>query len=84
MDGEIVFGVCHILATFNDTFIHVTDLSGRETLVRVTGGMKVKSDRDESSPYAGIFNKNIIFNISNKPYSYNFNFFIGLIYTIYS
>jgi small subunit ribosomal protein S14e len=44
------------LATFNDTFIHVTDLSGRETLVRVTGGMKVKADREESSPYAGIFN----------------------------
>ena len=31
------FGVCHICATFNDTFIHVTDLSGRETYARVTG-----------------------------------------------
>ena len=38
-----------------DTFIHVTDLTGRETLIRVTGGMKVKSDREESSPYAGIY-----------------------------
>ncbi len=37
-----------------DTFIHVTDLTGRETLIRVTGGMKVKADREESSPYAGI------------------------------
>jgi small subunit ribosomal protein S14e len=46
--------VCHLLATFNDTFLHITDLSGRETLVRVTGGMKVKSDRDESSPYAAM------------------------------
>jgi len=36
-EGEIVFGVCHIYAGFNDTFIHVTDLTGRETLVRVTG-----------------------------------------------
>eukprot|EP00825_Cyclidium_porcatum_P005919 TRINITY_DN128_c0_g1_i7.p2 TRINITY_DN128_c0_g1~~TRINITY_DN128_c0_g1_i7.p2 ORF type:complete len:220 (-),score=63.04 TRINITY_DN128_c0_g1_i7:153-812(-) len=53
-DNELVFGVCHILATWNDTFIHVTDLTGRETLVRVTGGMKVKSDRDESSPYAAM------------------------------
>ncbi|KAK1442720.1 ribosomal protein S11 like protein [Babesia gibsoni] len=52
--GEQVFGVAHILASFNDTFIHVTDLSGRETLVRVTGGMKVKADRDESSPYAAM------------------------------
>ena len=44
----------HIFASFNDTFIHVTDLSGRETIVRVTGGMKVKADRDESSPYAAM------------------------------
>jgi len=53
-EGEIAVGVCHIFASFNDTFIHVTDLSGRETLVRVTGGMKVKADRDESSPYAAM------------------------------
>ena len=26
----------------------------RETIVRVTGGMKVKADRDESSPYAAM------------------------------
>ncbi|KAK8961038.1 40S ribosomal protein S14-2 [Platanthera guangdongensis] len=51
-DEEIMFGVAHIFASFNDTFIHVTDLSGRETLVRITSGMKVKADRDESSPYA--------------------------------
>jgi small subunit ribosomal protein S14e len=47
------FGVCHIKATFNNTFIHVTDLSGRETYSRISGGMKVKADREESSPYAG-------------------------------
>lgn len=53
-DGENVFGVAHIFASFNDTFVHVTDLTGRETIVRVTGGMKVKADRDESSPYAAM------------------------------
>merc|ERR1719274_107771 len=53
-EGEIAFGVCHIFASFNDTFIHVTDCTGRETLSRVTGGMKVKADRDESSPYAAM------------------------------
>merc|ERR1711939_831685 len=53
-DGELVFGVAHIFASFNDTFVHVTDLSGRETITRVTGGMKVKADRDESSPYAAM------------------------------
>ncbi|EEY55094.1 40S ribosomal protein S14 [Phytophthora infestans T30-4] len=53
-EGEQVFGVAHIFASFNDTFVHVTDLSGRETIVRVTGGMKVKADRDEASPYAAM------------------------------
>ncbi len=54
VEGEEVFAVAHLFASFNDTFVHVTDLSGRETLVRVTGGMKVKADRDESSPYAAM------------------------------
>ncbi len=65
-----MFGVAHIYASFNDTFVHVTDLSGKETISRVTGecpwsshesvlmsllgGMKVKADRDESSPYAAM------------------------------
>jgi Ribosomal protein S11 len=31
-EGEIVFGVAHIFASFNDTFVHVTDLSGRYVL----------------------------------------------------
>ena len=35
--GELVFGVAHIYASFNDTFVHVTDLTGKETIVRVTG-----------------------------------------------
>ena len=48
------FGVVHLLASFNNTFIHVTDLSGRETYCRISGGMKVKADREESSPYAAM------------------------------
>eukprot|EP00069_Balaena_mysticetus_P004824 bmy_04720T0 len=46
-EGENVFGVCHIFASFNDTFVHVTDLSGKETICRVTGGMK----KNKSSPF---------------------------------
>ncbi|CAF1690533.1 unnamed protein product, partial [Adineta ricciae] len=53
-EGELNFGVAHIYASFNDTFVHVTDLSGKETIARVTGGMKVKADRDEASPYAAM------------------------------
>ena len=28
-EGEDVFGVAHIFASFNDTFVHVTDPSGK-------------------------------------------------------
>ena len=52
-EGDDFFAVCHIYASTNDTIIHVTDLTGRETLCRVSGGMKVKQDREESSTYAG-------------------------------
>uniref|UniRef100_A0A915NQQ5 40S ribosomal protein S14 n=1 Tax=Meloidogyne floridensis TaxID=298350 RepID=A0A915NQQ5_9BILA len=47
-EGENVFGGAHIFPSFNDTFVHVTDLSGRETIVKITGGMRVKADRDEA------------------------------------
>eukprot|EP01084_Bolivina_argentea_P155464 270914_1 len=53
-----VFGVAHIFASFNDTFVHVTDLSGRETICKITGGMRVKADRDESTPYAAMLAAN--------------------------
>ena len=32
-ENEVVFGVAHIFASFNDTFVHVTDLSGRYILL---------------------------------------------------
>lgn len=53
-ENEIVFGVCHLFASSNDTFVHITDLSGKETITRVSGGMKVKADRDENSVYAAM------------------------------
>ena len=41
------------LVGFKEAYI-LGDSSGRETITRVTGGMKVKADRDESSPYAAM------------------------------
>ncbi len=43
-----------VSSCFRAAFVHVTDLSGKETMCRITGGMKVKADRDESSPYAAM------------------------------
>ncbi|OAG29980.1 small subunit ribosomal protein S14e [Nematocida displodere] len=54
-EGKLVFGVAHIYASHNDTFVHITDLTSRETICKVTGGMIVKADKDESSPYAAMF-----------------------------
>jgi small subunit ribosomal protein S11 len=44
----------HIFASYNDTIIHVTDVTGSETLAISSGGQVVKSDRLESSPTAAI------------------------------
>ena len=53
-EGEIALGVAHIYASKNDTFVHVTDLSGAETLARCTGGIAVRAQRDENTPYAAM------------------------------
>uniref|UniRef100_A0A2K5LFN8 Small ribosomal subunit protein uS11 n=1 Tax=Cercocebus atys TaxID=9531 RepID=A0A2K5LFN8_CERAT len=58
-EGENIFGVCHIFASFNDTFVHAMDLSGKQTDVaqrckelgiialhiqlRATGGNRTKT-----------------------------------------
>jgi len=48
------WGVVHIYSSYNNTVIHVTDISGAETIARSSGGMFVKADRLESSPYAAM------------------------------
>jgi small subunit ribosomal protein S11 len=48
------WGVVHIFSSYNNTLIHITDVSGAETIARTSGGMFVKADRLESSPYAAM------------------------------
>lgn len=48
------WGVVHIYSSYNSTIVHVTDLSGAETIARASGGMFVKADRLASSPYAAM------------------------------
>lgn len=52
--NNIRWGVVHIYASYNDTIIHITDLTGNETLAIASGGMMVKADRLESSPTAAM------------------------------
>jgi small subunit ribosomal protein S11 len=48
------WAVVHVYSSYNNTIIHVTDVSGAETVARTSGGMFVKSDRLESSPHAAM------------------------------
>jgi small subunit ribosomal protein S11 len=48
------WAVVHIYSSYNNTLIHITDISGAETIARTSGGMFVKADRMESSPYAAM------------------------------
>jgi len=48
------WGVAHIYSSYNNTIIHITDISGCETISKGSGGMVVKSDRLESSPTAAL------------------------------
>ena len=48
------WGVAHIYSSYNNTIIHITDISGTETLALSSGGQVVKSDRMESSPTAAM------------------------------
>jgi len=45
-------GIANIYASYNNIMITLTDITGAETLGKVTGGMIVKQAKDESSPYA--------------------------------
>ncbi len=44
----------NVYSSKNDTIITATDQSGAETLAWASGGMMVKSDREEGRPYAAM------------------------------
>ncbi|HXG08094.1 MAG TPA: 30S ribosomal protein S11 [Nitrososphaera sp.] len=51
---ELKWGVAHIFSSYNNTIVHITDLSGSETIAFSSGGRHVTADRYESSPYAAM------------------------------
>ncbi len=46
--------MCHIYSSYNNTIIHITDITGTETISKASGGMVVKAHRMESSPTAAM------------------------------
>ncbi|MBI1970170.1 30S ribosomal protein S11 [Candidatus Woesearchaeota archaeon] len=53
-DRPLKWGIAHIFSSYNNTIIHITDITGRESIARVSGGMVVKAHRMESSPTAAM------------------------------
>lgn len=51
---KIRLAVVHVYSSKNDTIITATDMSGAETLAWASGGMMVKSHREEGRPYAAM------------------------------
>ena len=46
------WGIVHIYSSYNNIIVHVTDLTGAETIARASGGMFVDAGRLEPTPYA--------------------------------
>ena len=46
------WGIANLFASYNNVMITLTDITGAETLGKVTGGMIVKQAKDQSSHYA--------------------------------
>ena len=52
--AEEKWGIAHIYSSYNNTIIHITDLTGAETAAISSGGHHVTADRYESSPFAAM------------------------------
>ena len=54
------WGIAHIYSSYNNTIIHITDLTGGETIAISSGGHHVNADRYESSPFAAMKAANVV------------------------
>ncbi|MBW3019776.1 30S ribosomal protein S11, partial [Candidatus Woesearchaeota archaeon] len=52
--NKIRWGVAHIFSSYNNTILHITDITNTETIAISSGGQVVKTDRLESSPTAAM------------------------------
>lgn len=47
-------GIAYIYTSFNNTIVHITDMSG-STIARISGGMTTKHDRLKANPTVAMF-----------------------------
>ncbi len=48
---EGAWGIAHIFSTVNNTIIHITDITGSETIAKCSGGIITNKDREQGNPY---------------------------------
>ena len=60
------WGVVHIFSSYNNTIIHMTDLTGAETVAISSGGIHVTADRYESSPFAAMKAANAVAEVARS------------------
>jgi small subunit ribosomal protein S11 len=51
---ELRWGVAYIFSSANNTIIHITDITGNETVARFSAGMMTDKDREGGSPYPAL------------------------------
>lgn len=51
VEQKIKWGIANIFSTPNNTVIHVTDVTGSETIAKYTGGMMTDRDREQGGPF---------------------------------
>ncbi len=52
--NKLRWGIAHIYSSYNNTIIHITDITGSESIAKASGGMVVKAHRLEGSPSAAM------------------------------
>ena len=45
------WGIAHIYSSTNNTIIHITDITGAETISRISGGMVTNKDKDKGNAF---------------------------------
>jgi len=53
-DKKEICGIAHIYTSFNNTIVHITDLTGK-TIARTSGGQVTKQDRLKANPTISMF-----------------------------
>ena len=65
-EGPEKWGIAHIYSSYNNTIIHMTDLTGAETVSISSGGIHVNADRYESSPFAAMKAANAVVEVAHN------------------